>query len=119
MGGFIPCASVMTVTVAEVFWRDTQVGRKGRHQDMSRSRSISQKALKWILIAFAAAAALQIYYVQEILAALILLAVLFSGVATVLLILFVLERAGEALLEVLELSAKHALQQAREWRTLP
>jgi hypothetical protein len=53
------------------------------------------------------------------LAALILFAVLFSGVAAVLLILFVLYRAADALLEVLELSAKHALQQAREWRTLP
>jgi hypothetical protein len=53
------------------------------------------------------------------LAALILFAVLFSGVAAVLLLLFVLYRAADALLEVLELSAKHALQQAREWRTLP
>jgi hypothetical protein len=68
---------------------------------------------------FAVATALQIYYVQEMLAALILFAVLFSVVAAVLLILFVLYRAADALLEVLELSAKHALQQARAWRTLP
>src|ERR1700676_4020283 len=92
---------------------------QGRHQDMSRLRSVSQKALRWILMIFAVAAALQIYYVQEMLAALILFAVLFSGVAAVLLILFVLYRSADALLEVLELSAKHALQQAREWRTLP
>jgi len=67
----------------------------------------------------AMAAALPIYYVQEMLAALVLFAVLFSGVATVLLVFFVLYRAADALLEVLELSAKHAVQQVREWRTLP
>lgn len=67
----------------------------------------------------AAAVALPIYYVQEMLAALVLFAVLFSGVATALLIFFVLYRAADALLEVLELSAKHAVQQVREWRTLP
>jgi hypothetical protein len=68
---------------------------------------------------FAVAAALPIYYVQEMLAALILFAVLFSGVATASLILFVLYRAADALLHILELSAKHVLQLAREWRTLP
>ena len=65
------------------------------------------------------AASLPIYYVQEMLAALVLFAVLFSGVATALLLFFVLYRAADALLEVLELSAKHAVQQVREWRTLP
>ena len=68
---------------------------------------------------FTVATALQIYYVQEMLAALILFAVLFSAVAAVLLILYVLFRAADALLEVLESSAKHALQHARAWRTLP
>jgi hypothetical protein len=68
---------------------------------------------------FAVATALQIYYVREMLAALILFAVLFSIVTAVLLILFVLYRAADALLEVLELSIRHTLQQAREWRTLP
>jgi hypothetical protein len=86
---------------------------------MSRLRSVSEKALRWIVMGFTVATALQIYYVQEMLAALILFAVLFSAVAAVLLILYVLFRAADALLEVLESSAKHALQQAREWRTLP
>lgn len=65
----------------------------------------------------AAFAASRIYYLQEMLAALILFAVLFSSVAALLLLLFVLDRAGEATLGFLELRAREALQHARDWRT--
>jgi hypothetical protein len=78
---------------------------------------LSQKALIIIVIGFTAFAATRLYYLQEMLAALILFAALFSGVAAVLLLLFVLGRTGEAILDDLELLAKKALQHASAWRT--
>ena len=80
-------------------------------------KSLSQKALLAILIGCAAFAAARLYYLQEMLAALILFAVLFSGVAALLLLLFILGRTGEALLEFLELRAREALKHASAWRT--
>jgi hypothetical protein len=78
---------------------------------------LSQKALIIIVIGFTAFAATRLYYLQEMLAALILFAVLFSGVAALLLLLFVLGRTGEAILDGLELLAKEARQHASAWRT--
>lgn len=80
-------------------------------------KSRSQKALVVILIALAAFAATRIYYLQEMLAALILFAVLFSSVAALLFLLFLLDRAGKATLGFLELRAREGLQHARNWRT--
>ena len=50
---------------------------------------------KWIWIGLAAVAALRFYYVQEMIAALIIFSVLFVGAATVALIIFLLDRASE------------------------
>jgi hypothetical protein len=80
-------------------------------------KSGSQKAWKWILIAAAVAMAAQFYYVREMLAALILLAVLFSCIAAAMLVLFLLDQAGGAMLGFLELQCKTVLQYAREWRS--
>ena len=80
-------------------------------------KSRSQKALAAILIGLAAFTATRTYYLREMLAALILFAVLFSGVAALLLLIFIVDRASEATLGFLELRARAALQHARDWRT--
>jgi hypothetical protein len=80
-------------------------------------KSVSQKAVKWILIGLAASVALQIYYVQEMLAALVLFAVLFSCIAAVLLLLFILDRASRATFEFLG-RAREVLQHTRGWRAV-
>lgn len=82
---------------------------------MFGSLPTSQKTLKWILTGSAAAAAVaatRLYYVQEMLAALLLFAVVFSCVAGALLVLFLLDRAGEAVLGFLESRGKALLQYA-------
>jgi hypothetical protein len=77
--------------------------------------SVSHKTLKWILIgtaAIAAAAATRLYYVQEMLAALVLFTVLFSLVAGAVLLLIILDRGGEAVLGFLESRGKALLEHA-------
>jgi hypothetical protein len=74
-----------------------------------------------MLIGSAAAAAVvatQLYYVREMLAALILFAILFSCIAGVLLLLFILDRTGEAMLQFLGVRGRNMLQHARERRSL-
>lgn len=84
---------------------------------MSRVRSILWKALMLVLLGSAVFAASQSYYMREMFAALLLFSVLFSAVAAVLLLLFLLDRAGEAAILFLELHAKGLLQHAHDWRT--
>lgn len=75
--------------------------------------SVSHKTLKWILIgtaAIAAGAATRLYYVQEMLAALVLFTVLFSFVAGTVLLLVILDRGGEAVLGLLESRGKALLE---------
>jgi hypothetical protein len=50
---------------------------------------------RWIWIGLAAVPAIRIYYVREMIAALIIFSVLFVAVATVVLIVFLLDRASE------------------------
>jgi hypothetical protein len=76
--------------------------------------SASKKALTWVLIGLAAIAVLKLYYVQEMLAALVLFAILFGSIATVLMFLFILDRASQTLLHLLEPRAKHLLKHS--WR---
>jgi hypothetical protein len=89
---------------------------------MSRLRSISQKALKWIWIggaeAVAAVLATRFYYAEEMLAALLLFAVLFTLVAGTVLLSFVLYSAGKATLGFGESWGKAMLQHARRGRGL-
>jgi len=84
---------------------------------MSRLRWASQKALIVVLIGSAVFLVTEIYYLQEMLAALIIFAVLFSCGAAVLLMLYILDRAGQSTMEFLELRAREVLHHARVWRT--
>jgi hypothetical protein len=72
-------------------------------------------ALQTILVGFAGVAAIRFYYVEEMLAFLVLFAVLFSCVSVVLLLLFILDRASHALIEFVELCGKKVLHHARWW----
>ena len=81
-------------------------------------RRVCEKAAKWILIGVAAIVAMRFYYVREMLAALVLFSAVFGFAAMVLAILFILDRAGRAATEFLELRGKAALQHARAWRSV-
>jgi hypothetical protein len=50
---------------------------------------------KWIWVGLAAVPAMHLYYVQEMIAALIIFSVLFVGAATAVLIIFLLDRASQ------------------------
>jgi len=81
-------------------------------------RRVSEKAAKWILIGVTAMVAVRFYYVREMLAALVLFSVLFACVATVVAMLFIIDRAARAAAEFFELRGKEALQYARAWHRL-
>ena len=74
--------------------------------------------MRWLLIGCAAFAASRIYYIKEMVAALVLFAVFFICIAAVVLLLIVLDRGGEAILGFFELHAKNLVQQTRARRTL-
>jgi hypothetical protein len=78
-------------------------------------RRACERAAKWILIGVAAIVAMRFYYVREMLAAFVLFSVLFGCAATVLAMLFILDRAARAATEFVELRGKEALQHARAW----
>jgi hypothetical protein len=84
---------------------------------MSRLRWTFQGVLIAVLIGFTVFLLTPIFYVQEMLAALILFAVLFSCVAAVVLTLFLLDRAARSTIEFLELRVTEALHHAHYWRT--
>lgn len=71
------------------------------------------KARKWMWFGLAALAAAQLYYVQEMLAALLLFAILFAAAAMVALILYLVDRAGESALEWAEPRVAHAAKSVR------
>jgi hypothetical protein len=59
-------------------------------------RSVSEKkARKWMWLGLALPVALQLYYVQEMIAAFVIFCVLFSLVAGAVLLLFLVDRASE------------------------
>jgi hypothetical protein len=84
-------------------------------------RSVSEKkARKWMWIGLAAIVAVQAYFVQELLAALLLFSAIFAVLAAVGLVLFLLDRASQRTLSwaesLAEPPAKHALALAhRAW----
>ena len=73
-----------------------------------------QKARKWLWIALAAFVALQIYFVQEMLAALILFTGIFVVCAVVALVLYLVDQASRWGLGVAGNQAKRALVAAEE-----
>ncbi len=73
---------------------------------MSYKRISQWKVSIWILVALIAVAATQLYYVREMLAALIIFSVLFVLVATIVFALFLLDRASQLALGWIEARAK-------------
>ena len=73
-----------------------------------------RKARKWLWIGLGVFAALQIYFVRELLAALILFTGLFIVCAIIALILYLVDRASRWGLNVAEVQAKRALTAAEE-----
>ena len=82
---------------------------------MKVSRVFSErKARKWLWFALGAFVALQIYFVQEMVAALILFTGLFVVCATVALIVYLVDRASRWGLGVAGQQAKRAMVAAEE-----
>lgn len=81
----------------------------------------AKKARKWLWIGLAAFAALQVYLVRELVAALVLFSVIFAVVAVAALIIYLFDRAGQRTIEWAEpqtaraaVAARKALQRAEE-----
>src|SRR5260370_32209092 len=72
--------------------RNVRVGVISIAELSHRLSAVSRKSWIWIVLAFAAVAATQIYYVREMLAALILISVLFVPVYAIVLSLFLFLR---------------------------
>jgi hypothetical protein len=62
---------------------------------ISSSRLSARTKKRWIWVGLAAVPAIRLYYVQEMIAALIIFSVLFVGVSTAVLIIFLLDRVGQ------------------------
>jgi hypothetical protein len=73
----------------------------------------NKKIQKWVWLSLAALIAIQIYYVREMLAALIIFAVVFGFGAAVAFILFLFDQASQRTVEWAEPRAKRAAQAAR------
>jgi predicted lysophospholipase L1 biosynthesis ABC-type transport system permease subunit len=78
-----------------------------------------QKARKWLWIGLAALVALQIYFVQEMLAALILFTGVFIACALIALVFYLIDRASRWGLGLAESQAKRALVAAEELSKKP
>jgi hypothetical protein len=74
----------------------------------------AKKARKWLWIGLAAFAALQVYLVRELLAAMVLFSVLFVVVAVAALAIYLIERAGERTMDWAEPQTLKAAQAARK-----
>jgi cytosine/uracil/thiamine/allantoin permease len=77
-----------------------------------------KKARQWMWIGLLSFVALQVYFVQEMLAALILFAGIFAILATIALTLYLMDRAGQLSLDWAGQHARPALQLARRGWTL-
>jgi hypothetical protein len=74
----------------------------------------ARKARKWLWIGLAAFAALQVYLVQELLAAMVLFSIMFAVVAVAALALYLFDRAGQRTLEWAEPQTARAAEAARK-----
>ena len=79
----------------------------------NKSAAIDRKSWIWVGSAAAALPAIRLYYVQEMIAALILFSVLFVAVATVVLIIFLLDRASEHAMTWVEAGVARLVHRAR------
>jgi hypothetical protein len=81
-------------------------------------QSVSQKRVRsWILPVFLTVGAMRVYYLREMMAALIIFSALFAFVTGVVLILFLLDRAGQRTLTWAEARTKSFARAA--FRVLP
>ena len=74
----------------------------------------TKKARKWLWITLGALAALQIYFVQEILAALFLFSVVFVIVAVAALVFYLFDRASQLTMDWAEPQTVRAARLARK-----
>ena len=80
-------------------------------------KAFPRRLATWFFVGCAAFLASGVYYIQEMVAALVLFAIFFSCIAAVVLLLIVLGYGGEAILGLFELYAKNLLDQASVRRT--
>jgi hypothetical protein len=71
---------------------------------------------KWVWIGLAAVPAIRLYYVQEMIAALMIFSVLFVVAATLVLIIFLLDRASEHAMIWVEASVARLVHRGRAAR---
>ena len=74
----------------------------------------TKKARKWPWIGLAAFAAVQIYFVQELVAAMIIFSAVFAVGAIAALVIYVVDRAGQKTVEWAEPQTVRAAQAARK-----
>jgi uncharacterized membrane protein YraQ (UPF0718 family) len=74
----------------------------------------AKKARKWLWIGLAAFAALQVYLVQELLAAMLLFSLIFVVVAIAALVIYLFDRAGQRTMEWAEPQTVRAAHAARK-----
>lgn len=77
------------------------------------SKLSQRKTQKWILLGLAVLVLLQVYYVQEMIAALLIFSILFVAVCAVLLVIFLLDRASQRTVALAEPGAARLAQAAR------
>jgi len=73
----------------------------------------TRKARKWLWIGLATLAAVQIYFVQELMAALVLFSVLFAAVAAGVLLVYLFDRASQRTMAWAEPQTLRAARLAR------
>ena len=81
---------------------------------MSLPEVNAKKARKWLWIGLASLAALQVYFVRELMVALALFSVLFAVVATVVLLVYLFDRASQRTLAWAEPKTLRAARLARQ-----
>jgi hypothetical protein len=90
-----------------------EIGRKGR-SPVTSPRWLQKKSTRiWMGSGLAALAATQLYYVRELLAALLLFSIGFIAIAAVILILFLLDRGINRAMEWTSPHTAHAAQLVR------
>lgn len=73
------------------------------------SHKLSLRRMKWLWIGLAALPALRLYYVREMVAALMIFSVLFAGAALIVLIFFLLDIASQRVVVWMEAGVVRAL----------
>lgn len=96
-----------------------RVERLRTHQEAVAAETVAPKASrkawrKWLYAILASYIVLQIYYVREMLAALLIFTILFAVFAFIATIVYIVGRAGEAGIVLAEPAAKRGIEIAEE-----